>query len=119
MDVDLHAGVLKQDGTHFHVGWNADFRESGVVYSGDITHSDAAEYVDIDLSAPLKEIYANVSLFSGKDSFKCIETCFMGMMAVDQAHQEVKLYDEIRFLGACQVTQIIEILWCLMYAICV
>lgn len=93
MDVDLHAGVLKQDGTHFHVGWNADFRESGVVYSGDITHSDAAEYVDIDLSAPLKEIYANVSLFSGKDSFKCIETCFMGMMAVYQAHQDIKLYD--------------------------
>lgn len=93
VDVDLHAGALKTNGEHFHVGWNANFRESGVVYSGDITHSDAAEYVDIDLSAPLKEIYANVSLYYGKYSFKEIETCFMGMMAVNQAHQEVKLYD--------------------------
>lgn len=93
VDVDLHAGALKTNGERFHVGWNADFRESGVVYSGDITHSDAAEYVDIDLSAPLKEIYANVNLYYGKYSFKGIETCFMGMMAVNRAHQEVKLYD--------------------------
>ena len=93
VDVDLHAGALKMNGERFHVGWNADFRESGVVYSGDITHSDAAEYVDIDLSAPLKEIYANVNLYYGKYSFKGIETCFMGMMAVNRAHQEVKLYD--------------------------
>jgi len=40
-----------------------------------------------------KEIYAKVNLFYGKYSFKGIETCFMGMMAVNQAHQAVKLYD--------------------------
>ena len=93
VDVDLHAGALKTNGERFHVGWNADFRESGVVYSGDITHSNAAEYVDIDLSAPLSEVYANVNLFYGKYSFKGIGTCFMGMMGVNQAHQKVALYD--------------------------
>lgn len=93
VDVDLHAGGVTTDGGSLHVGWNSDFRDSGVVHSGDITHSDAAEYIDIDLSAPVKEIYANVNLFSGRPSFKEIETCYVGLMAVDRAKQDVKHYN--------------------------
>ena len=93
VDVDLHAGGRTLEGQNLHVGWNADFQSNGVVHSGDITHSYAAEYIDIDLSAPIREIYANVNLFSGKPSFKRIETCYVGLMAVDQAKQDVKLYD--------------------------
>ena len=93
VDVDLHAGGVTTDGRNLHVGWNADFRDSGVVHSGDITHSDAAEYIDIDLSAPVKEIYANVNLFSGRPSFKAVETCYVGLMAVDRAKQDVKHYN--------------------------
>ena len=93
VDVDLHAGGVTTDGRSLHVGWNSDFRDSGVVHSGDITHSDAAECIDIDLSAPIKEIYANVNLFSGRPSFKKIETCYVGLMAVDRAKQDVKHYN--------------------------
>ena len=93
VDVDLHAGGVTTDGRNLHVGWNSDFRDSGVVHSGDITHSDAAEYIDIDLSAPVKEIYANVNLFSGRPSFKAVETCYVGLMAVDRAKQDVKHYN--------------------------
>ena len=105
VDVDLHAGGRCLDGTSLHVGWNADFRSSGVVHSGDITHSDAAEYIDIDLSAPLKEIYANVHLYSGGHFFKDITTCYVGMMAVDKAKQEVKLYDPKNCFFTHRLTQ--------------
>lgn len=92
VDVDLHAAGLDVDGNALYVGWTGDFRKNGVLYSGDVTHSNAAEYIDIDLNAPIKEISANVSLAFGKYSFKGIQTCFVGMMAVNEANQEVKLY---------------------------
>ena len=63
-----------------------------MVHSGDITHSDAAEYIDIDLSQPIDEIYANVHSFTGRP-FRDIETCFVGMMAVDKIGADVKHYD--------------------------
>ena len=93
VDVDLHAGGVKIDGSALDIGWSSDFCDCGVVFSGDITHSDAAEYIDIDLSAPVKEIYANVNLFSGKKSFREIDTCYLGLMAVNHAKQNVDLYN--------------------------
>ena len=92
VDVDLHATGLDADGNNLYIGCLCDFRKCGVIYSGDITHSDAAEYIDIDLNASLKEISANISLAFGKYSFKGIQTCFVGMMAVKEANQDVKLY---------------------------
>lgn len=92
IDIDLHAGGRTLKGEVLHVGWNADFRDCGVVHSGDITHSDAAEYIDIDLSQPIAEIYANVHSFNGRP-FRDIETCFVGMMAVDKIGADVKHYD--------------------------
>ena len=90
--VDLHAGGTTQEGNYFHVGWNTYFHGPGVLHSGDVLHSDAAQYVDIDMSAPLQEVYTNIHLWAGKDSFRSLETCYIGMMAVDQIGQEVKLY---------------------------
>ena len=84
---------IKTDGSALHVGWNADFRNCGVVHSGDITHSNAAEYIDIDLSSPLQEIYANINLFSGKQCLKNVKTCYVGMMAVNQIGQKVRHYN--------------------------
>ena len=92
----LKAAILKEnpDMLHwFHVGWNSEFRESGVCHSGDITHSDAAEYIDIDLCAPLRFITLNVDLFSGQSDFRNIDECFVGLMAVNRFRQNVKLYD--------------------------
>lgn len=92
VDIDLHAGGFKQNGDPLQIGWNADFRNDGAVYSGDITHSDAAEYIDIDLSSPIREIYTNIHLFSGKSGFEQVQECFVGMMAVEKAHEAVKHY---------------------------
>jgi len=105
VDIDLHAGGRTTNGEKLHVGWNADFRTSGVIHSGDITHSDAAEYIDIDLSAPIQEIYANVHLFSGKDGFQDIETCYIGMMAVDKIGATVKHYDPANCFFTHELTQ--------------
>jgi len=90
--VDLHAGGTTQDGNPFHVGWNTCFHGPGVLHSGDVLHSDAAQYVDIDMSAPLQEVYTNIHLWAGRNSFRDLETCYIGMMAVDQIGQDVKLY---------------------------
>ena len=97
VDVDLHAGFSTLSGEYLKVGWNQSFRNSGVVFSGDITHSDAAEYIDIDLTAPLSKVFANIHLYSGRPSFRDVETCYVGMMAVpekDQNGQKSKLYSE-------------------------
>ena len=105
VDVDLHCGGKTIDNEDLHVGWNADFRNSGVLFSGDITHSDAAEYIDIDLSAPVREIYANVHLFSGRNTFKGIETCYVGLMAVDEIGEKVKFYDPANCFFTHALTQ--------------
>ena len=93
VDIDLHAGGLTTEGNSLHVGWNSDYRNCGVVHSGDITHSNAAEYIDIDLSAPIQEIYANIDLYSGRTYLKDVQTCYVGMMAVDKISQEVQHYN--------------------------
>ncbi len=93
IDIDLHAAGITTEGESLHVGWDADFRNRGVVHSGDITHSNAAEYIDIDLSAPIQEIYANIDLFYGRTWLKDVKTCYVGMMAVDQIGQAVQHYN--------------------------
>ena len=105
VDVDLHAsGVRKVSDPsdperktrteEIHIGWNSDFRNSGLVYSGDITHSDAAEYIDIDMSTDVDYVFFNVDLFygEGKWSLSEIDECFVGMMAVKDLNERVELY---------------------------
>ena len=97
VDVDLHAGYTDLAGKSHSVGWNQSFRDSGVIFSGDITHSDAAEYIDIDLTAPIDKVNANIHLFGGRSNFSKVETCYVGMMAVPEGNidgQEKSLYNE-------------------------
>ena len=105
VDIDLHAGGRDNGGQELHIGWNADFRQCGVVHSGDITHSNAAEYIDIDLGAPIREICTNVHLYYGRNSFRDVETCYIGMMAVDSIGQDVKLYDPKNCFFTHRLTQ--------------
>ena len=93
VDVDLHAMAYNLQGETVEVGWDAHFNKEGIVHSGDITHSNAAEYIDIDLGAPLRNVEAVVHLYYGKPSFGRIQTCYVGMMAVRKFKQKVKLYD--------------------------
>lgn len=102
VDIDLHAMFTDVDGGHHHVGWDGSHCDTGVVTSGDITHSDAAEYIDFDLNNPeLDFATAAVSLFSGANSFKDVETCFVGLMGVSKLGEDIKLYDP----KACFISQ--------------
>lgn len=94
VDIDLHGAFMTEDGGIGHVGWNGGYNESGIVHSGDITHSDAAEYIDIDLEKTnAKHVTFSIDLFSGKPNFGLIDTCFVGMTAVNRINEKVKLYD--------------------------
>lgn len=93
VDVDLHASARNADGKLVHVGWNAEYAENGIVFSGDITHSDAAEYIDVDLdTTTANSVNLNINLFSGKPSFGEIDDCFVGIMAVNEICEDIKLY---------------------------
>ena len=93
VDVDLHSYGEDIYGNDVHVGWNDAFKSHGIYTSGDITHSDAAEYVDIDLNRTDVGICRNkIHLYSGKSSFGEIDTCFVGMMGISEAEQDVELY---------------------------
>lgn len=96
VDVDLHGAAFAKDGHQINVGWNSSYKDGALVFSGDITHSDAAEYIDIDLEKARDElttVTANINLFSGYSTFGEIDECFVGAMAVSKTGQDVKLYD--------------------------
>ena len=96
VDIDLHGAAVGVDGENIYIGWNTNFRCGTLVFSGDMTDSDSAEYIDIDLKEGkncLSSVSANINIFSGRDSFGEIEECFVGAMAVNQTGEEVNLYD--------------------------
>lgn len=94
VDIDLHSSGKTVKGEFIHVGWNSDFRNNGIAFSGDITHSNAAEYVDVDLlRTNAAQLDFNINLYSGRQSFKDVKTCFVGMMAVNDVEADVALYD--------------------------
>ena len=122
VDIDLHAyikygktapsDVLKDydflknflesfiDGGIKHVGFNSDFNESGVVTSGDMTCSDSAEYIDMYFGDEynkydVDKVLATIDLYNHSDigTFKDIETCYVGMMAIDQLGKEFAIYN--------------------------
>ena len=105
VDVDLHAGAKASDGMSVNVGWNGDYHDRGVVYSGDMTCSDSAEYIDIDLEAPLEKVWTNLHLYYGRPSFREIETCYVGMMAVSDLGEDVELYDRRNCFFSHEITQ--------------
>lgn len=95
VDVDLHAELHRYDTGAVHVGWNGDYSTMGVATSGDITHSDAAEYIDVDLYNPKAPDYVmfNIRDYRSKyGKFSGIQTCFCGLMAVNELGEEVALY---------------------------
>lgn len=95
IDIDLHGRGYDLLGNLVHVGWDADFRKYGIVFSGDITHSDAAEYIDIDLDVAKKEVdYVNAEIISFTGvPFNEIDELFTGMMAVNELNENVELYN--------------------------
>lgn len=94
VDVDLHSYAYDKNGRTVHIGWNSSRYSNGICTSGDITHSDAAEYIDVDLNSPDVPNYicCEVTAYN-RDRFSKIETCFAGLMAVNGLGADVKLYN--------------------------
>ncbi|MCM1133449.1 MAG: hypothetical protein NC340_08260 [Ruminococcus flavefaciens] len=94
VDVDLHASAIDKDGEEIHIGWSRDFKagDGDIVFSGDITHSDAAEYIDFNLNSNIKQISANINIFSGVNTFRKLQEVYVGIMAVKKLAQNVKHY---------------------------
>lgn len=89
VDVDLHAMIQCENSPVQHVGWNGHFKNNGVVTSGDITHSDAAEYIDIDMNQTTVDVVsANINIYAGRSSFCDIEECFTGLMAIEDLRNQ-------------------------------
>lgn len=93
VDVDLHSNAILTNGEPLHIGWNADYNRNGICTSGDITHSDAAEYIDINLDKTNVALCQTViHLYGGKNTLGNIETCFTGMMGINRAGKDIQLY---------------------------
>lgn len=96
IDIDLHGVTVDKDGDIEHVGWNGAYKNKALVHSGDITHSDAAEYIDLDLTELKKngidKIQFNINSYTGVP-FSKIETVFTGLMAVSELREQVDLFD--------------------------
>jgi hypothetical protein len=104
IDLDLHANAVDERGREIHVGWNGGYNESGIVHSGDITHSNAAEYIDIDLEqAGNMTVDLRLHSYSGVP-FNKIEKCYVGLMAVDRIGEKVKLYDPKNCFDSMDIT---------------
>ena len=94
IDIDLHSYAINEDNQFSHVGWNSEYNNNGICTSGDLTRSDSAEYIDIDLrTTKMDKILINLKIYSGAKSFKDIETVFIGAMAVNKIDADVKLYN--------------------------
>ena len=97
VDIDLHAVATTMDYNILEVGWDGEFDSDAIVFSGDITHSDAAEYIDIDLTRgrySLDRVTVNLHLFDGgfRETFREVKECFVGAMAVSELNSNVELY---------------------------
>ena len=92
VDIDLHGSILTKDGAE-SIGYDSDFRSKDAVLSGDITHSNAAEYIDINLNNTNLYACVAINIYNGSWSFGNIDTCFVGAMAVKEMNENVKLYN--------------------------
>lgn len=97
VDLDLHAYfTTTTDHDMEHVGWNSDFKKHNIVSSGDMTVSDSAEYIDIDLSnTDVDKVYLCLDYFNndGGKTLNDVEVVFGGLMAVNKLNEKVKLYN--------------------------
>ena len=93
VDIDLHTGWYDKAGEMHHVGWDSYFRDSGIVFSGDITHPNAAEYIDIDLeSKDIEAVTATIVSYNGQP-FKDMDEIYVGIMGVSSIGEKIALYD--------------------------
>ncbi len=96
VDIDLHAQLYDSERGQIHIGWNGDCKAMGTAMSGDLTVSNSAEYIDVDLThpgAPELVVFNIFDYHSTTYRFTDVRTCFCGLMAVKALGERVKLYD--------------------------
>ena len=96
VDIDLHAQIYHREKGAAHIGWNGDYKHMGTAMSGDMTVSNSAEYIDVDLTHPNAPDYVFFNIHdysSDKYRFTDVRTCFCGLMAVKSLRENVKLYN--------------------------
>lgn len=94
IDVDLHAVGVFTDGDYFKIGYDKSYYNGGIIMSGDLTCSDSAEYIDVELSNDeVSKVFFTINLYAGANNFSQIEKCFTGMLAVSRTGEEVALYN--------------------------
>lgn len=96
IDIDLHGITLNKNGESSHVGWNGRYKDASLVHSGDITHSDASEYIDVNLKSAKKSgvesIQLNINSYTTVP-FSEIDEVFTGLMVLGKMGKEVDLFD--------------------------
>lgn len=82
IDIDLHGVSVKDNNIKHHIGWNGSYNVDYAVHSGDITHSDASEYINIDIKEALnngiEKFQFNINSYTTK-TFDEIEEVFTGL----------------------------------------
>lgn len=96
IDIDLHGVAVHESGEISHIGWNGRYKDGSLVHSGDITHSNATEYIDLDLKGAeetgVVKVQFNINSYTGVP-FNKIDTVFTGLMALSGMGQKVDLFD--------------------------
>lgn len=96
IDIDLHGVAMHDNGEISHIGWHSKYKDSSLVHSGDITHSNASEYIDLDINNAKKngvtKVQFNINSFTGVP-FNQINTVFTGLMALSKMGKAVDLFD--------------------------
>lgn len=103
VDVDLHFVGRTLDGKNVHIGWDGDFRGSGLVSSGDMTTSvNSAEYLDADVAAAralgVDFVVQQQHIYCGASNWSDIATCFSGALIVRDNARGARLYNSQNLL---------------------
>ena len=96
IDIDLHGVAANSQGGTVHIGWHGAHKQQGLVHSGDITHSGAAEYIDLNLKEAeeldIIRVQFNINSYT-RIPFNKIDTVFTGLMALSEMGEEVDLFN--------------------------
>ena len=91
VDVDLHANGIDWDNKPIHIGWYGNYKANDIYYSGDITHSDATEFIDVLVGGGAKAVNLNINMYNYPD-FTKLDTCYCGVELVSgENHQATNL----------------------------
>lgn len=85
IDLDLSSTCVDKNGNTLHIGWNSHYSSGDrmIVYSGDIQHGGAAEFINCDLDllrkAGVTGVIPTVNIFCGARNYSEMLDCQMIM----------------------------------------